>query len=192
MKKVIILASLIAASFVSHAQYKVGVFGSVTGTPSDLADAENLKFGNGVGGGISVRKEFTENIFIGGNLSFVSINNSLTVGDVSAWMLPLAAAGEYYFMTDKIKPYVGLEAGYGLFHFAYDIMGTSDATTDRGVYIAPNVGVAYGITDGIDLTLNAKYALFRPGASKVSSQDTESSNMSHWGVNLGFAFAIGK
>ena len=197
MKKIIISGLLVASSLFATAQIKVGVQAGFITTPSDLKTGlVSESFGPGLGAGITVRKALTDNISVGANLGFYKIGSpsDLPSGfEVSAWVLPLAVAGEYYFMTEGFKPFVGAEIGTAFAHFGFDFAGMSESATERGMYIAPVAGFAYGLTDAIDFTFSAKYALFTPGASSINSQTAdETANWSHAGINAGIAIAFGE
>jgi outer membrane protein W len=213
--KMIAVAGIVTGSvFTSNAQISIGVTGGF-GTAMDLAKpvstgGDKLASENGFGGGITGRYWLNDNMAVGLNVSYFSFNSKdVPSGVTSSYSVtPISLAFDYYFMDEGFKPFAGLEAGYmigsWIAKYEANIGGSGDPTFDmsyknNGLFVAPVVGVAYGINDNFDILLNAKYMLGLNGGkqdlkysiSGPSSAQIDAEASSFVNVNLGVSYKFG-
>jgi len=205
--KMFAVAGMVAATmFTSNAQISVGVTGGLGLPMGDMASKDKMNIGNGFGGGITARYWLNEKMAVGLNASYFSFTpNDIPSGfTASIGVMPITAAFDYYILEDGIKPFVGLE--FGMINVSPKVTGTfsgvgiESTASKTGLLVAPVIGVAYGITDAIDISLNAKYMYGitdgkidftnkTGGSSKTESQDWF--NTTYVGINLGVSYKIG-
>lgn len=205
--KMIAVAGIVAASmFTSNAQISVGLTGGMGLPMGDMADKAKMSADLGFGGGITARYWLNEKMAVGLNASYFSFGVQDLPSGVTASIavMPITAAFDYYFMEDGIKPFVGLELG--MINVSPKSNQTSNGlnfeatASTTGLLVAPVVGVTYGITDAIDISLNAKYmygmtdgkidfTTKAPGYSKTDSQDWYATT--YVGINLGVSYKFG-
>jgi opacity protein-like surface antigen len=205
--KMFAVAGMVAATMLtSNAQVSVGLTGGLGLPMGDMASKDKMNIGNGFGGGITARYWLNEKMAVGLNASYFSFTPNDIPSGVTASMsvLPISAGFDYYFMEEGIKPFVGLELGMvnNSIKFSQTVSGvTAESTASKtGLLVAPVVGIAYGVTDAIDISLNAKYIYGMTdgkvdvkttfnGNSTTISQDWY--NTTYVGINLGVSYKIG-
>ncbi|MFA9213413.1 MAG: outer membrane beta-barrel protein [Candidatus Methylacidiphilales bacterium] len=213
--KMIAVAGIVTGSvFTSNAQISIGLTGGF-GTGMDLAkplggSGDKLASENGFGGGITGRYWLNDNMAVGLNVSYFSFNSkNVPSGVTSSYsVLPISLAFDYYFMDEGFKPFAGLEAGYMIgswiakYNANYDGNGNPAfdmSYKNNGLFVAPVVGVAYGINDNFDILLNAKYVLGLNGGkqdltysiSGLPAMQIDSEASSFVNVNLGVSYKFG-
>lgn len=140
-----------------------------------------------------------ENMAVGANLNFNSFhgnkyhdpyNNNDWRNNSS--ITAFTGLFQYYFSTDKLKPYIGADLGFYFWrtkgyysyywvnpagHPTYDYHYQTDNGTALG--IAPMGGITYDITDKLVFDINLKFNLLL----------TES-GLNHLGINFGLLYKI--
>lgn len=203
----IAVAGIVAATmFSSNAQISFGLTGGLGLPMGDMSNKDKMNIGNGFGGGIFGRYWLNEKMAVGLNASYFSFTpNDIPSGTTASMsVIPVTAAFDYYLMDEGFKPFVGLELGMlnNSMKLTQTVSGVSAESTasTTGLLFAPVVGVAYGITDAIDISLNAKYMYGMTdgkvdvkttfgGSSTTVSQDFY--NTTYVGINLGVSYKLG-
>ncbi|MDR1679558.1 MAG: porin family protein [Prevotellaceae bacterium] len=178
MKKVIFTAILAIATAVSvNAQWKVGANLGLqvpTGTFGDVS---------GTGFGLAANGEYlaTENIGIGAQLGYYSFGEKES-GSGSWSIVPITVTGKYYFMTEGLKPYAGLDLGFYSLSYEVDlgILGANVSTSETKFGLAPVVGLQYDFSDNWALDANLKYNYITTSGDAVTS----------FGINVGVVYSI--
>lgn len=201
------VAGIVAATiFTSNAQISFGLTGGMGLPMGDMSNKDKMNVANGFGGGVFGRYLLNEKIAVGLNASYFSFTPNDIPSGATATMsvIPVTAAVDYYFMEDGIKPYIGLELGMvnNSFKVTQTVSGVSAESTgsQTGLLFAPVLGVAYGVTDQIDISLNAKYMYGMTdgkidvkttfaGSSTTVSQEWY--NTTFVGINLGVSYKLG-
>ncbi|OFY13101.1 MAG: hypothetical protein A2X11_13115 [Bacteroidetes bacterium GWE2_42_24] len=186
----LMLAVVMMAGFSSQSfgQIKIGVNAGLGLPMGDFGDSYKMGFGGSVEG----KYFLNENIAVGATFGYYSFTGkdelltALSLGtessaDAKFTIMPILATVDYYFATEGFKPYVG--AGVGLYSWKSKVTipnyGDYEVTgSDFGV--APTVGFCYGLSEKIDLNVNAKYNMIF----------TEGSSTTYLGVNVGIIFAL--
>ena len=121
---------------------------------------------------------------VGLNTGYYSFTSQAS-DKITFTVIPVLGVFDYYFMTDGIKPYAGLDLGMYLGQVALD--GKSDgidATNKFG--IAPHAGVAYGISDAMDVFGSVGYNWI---FNKDDGKGTK--DLTYIGVSLGVNYKFG-
>lgn len=201
--KMFAVAGIVAATmFTSNAQISVGLTGGVGLPMGDFGDKAKLNLGTGFGGGITARYWLNEKMAVGLNASYFSFTpNDIPSGATASMsVLPISAGFDYYFMEEGIKPFAGLELGIVNNSISSSSSGIDVTGSKTGLIVAPVLGVAYGITDAIDVSLNAKYMygmtdgkidLTAKGNGVSLTQSQDYFNTTYVGVNLGVSYKFG-
>ncbi len=154
MKKTILFVGALIVATSMSAQINVGV-NFLLGFPSgEWADGVNTGFGGGVEGNYFVN----EDISVGLEVGFNSFGTD--VDGASFSITPISIKGEYYFLDDEFRPFVGFGFGY------YLVSGKSPGfpplipevnATMNGFGISPRIGGSYQVSDLIAIVLNINY-----------------------------------
>jgi len=107
-----------------------------------------------LGGEIYAKREISEGIRGVVNIGFYNNTEETFLGKQSINTIPISVGLDYSFLTDKIRPYVGVNAGLML-TLASNSFG-SDSGFDPA--ITPLVGVDYAFNERFGLNINFKYA----------------------------------
>jgi len=155
----------------------------------------------GTGGfsfGLHARYFINDNMAAGLNFgySFVGAQDMNKIGSGVIGVMtirPIMAAFDYYFLTDKFRPYAGLEFG---------VITTSLTITDglasltgsgTGIAVAPVLGVQMDFTDHFGIMANVKY-MYGMNEHKWDSTKPDDAGIaatSYIGYNLGVNFTFG-
>lgn len=205
--KMIAVAGIVTGSVLStNAQIAVGLSGGLGLPMGDMGDKTKMAADLGFGGGITARYFLNEKMAVGLNASYFSfgVKDMPSGATASIGVIPITVAFDYYLMTEGLKPYLGIEAGIvnNSPKASGTIFGTSieSSASKTGLLVAPVVGIAYGLTDELDISLNAKYMLGMTdgkidftikenGTSQTESTDWF--NTTYIGINLGISYRIG-
>ncbi len=153
------------------------------------------------GGGLGVKYFITPGVAVGARVrSYVETireRGANLNGRLTAASIPIMGTFEYHLTITTLHPYVGLEAGVirtaldtQLSYNGREVYNEVIGETNLGV--APKVGVAYDITQG--MTLMAE-ALYNVGFSKNQAGNTQFSLQSSsrfLAVHAGVSFTFGK
>ena len=186
MKKVILIVGAFVLATAMNAQIQVGA-NFLIGFPSgDWADGANTGFGGGVEG----LYFFNDDLAAGLEINFLSFGletSGIAGADGSITQLPITVKGEYYFMDDAFRPFVGLGLGYyaGKTKTTVTIpfFGTQTVEANTsGLGLSPRVGAVYQVSDLIGLVLNIQYNLLLTQSVDGTSAD---SKLNFVGVGIG-------
>lgn len=153
MKKILLSIAMVVAGAAAYAQISVGAYGGAALPMGDLSDA---KWKTGFGGGISGRYWLNDNMAAGVNIGYYSMSNE-TFSGASLSFMPITAAFDYYFMTEGLKPYAGLELGMTNATSKIEFFGVTAEASEANFSYGIVVGAAYGINDNMDVFANLKY-----------------------------------
>lgn len=106
--------------------------------------------------------------------------------------LPPTLTGKYYFMTDKVRPYLG--AGVNLTWFTKDNLAVPGATLDVddwSVGPALQAGVDISITDNWSVSLDAKKIWIRTDVSIAGGAKLTTVKVDPWVLGLRFGYRFG-
>lgn len=169
MKKVILMLVVALSVMSASAQIKVG---ANAGLQVPTEDCAKLGFGGAISGEYLL---LNESLGVGLNVGFYAFGGESYEEDGieisgSSFLIPVALTGRYYFLTEAIRPYAGVDLG--LYNLGYKItakfMGesASDTETVSKFGLAPVIGLQYGLSSALALDVNAKYNLiFTEGKS---------------------------
>lgn len=148
MKKlqILVLLSLTIFSFQAAAQIAIGLGGGILKSTEDNTDAL-------LGGELYVKYDVTDQIRAGINFGYYSETDKIGETKFVSSLVPISIAGEYVFLEDKFRPYIGVHLGLLRAGFKAGSTNVSDAYFS----LAPVAGVDYQLTDNIGLNLNFKY-----------------------------------
>ncbi|MHC1706266.1 MAG: OmpW family outer membrane protein [Bacteroidales bacterium] len=176
--------------------------GLALGLPmGDFADAVKTGFGLNVEGEYFIMPELSAGISTG----YISFKYKSDAGGSGSFnIVPVLLKGNYYFMDDAIRPYVGL--GLGLFFdnskFEYswpsiflnpvtnqmDTVNLTTKITDKTTdfALAPTAGVLINMSDNLSFNISAKYNMF-----SIKDAADEKQNFNFLGFNLGIIYTLG-
>lgn len=154
--KLSILALISLFTFNSQAQMSLSV-NYAPGFPI-TAYSGDMKM-SVVGANIKLNKHMDDHLWfnLGAGFHLVPFK-SLNVGgiqkevsDVNLSLIPVTAGGQFFFTTDKIRPYFSLDLGYVL-----TMQNESEfaaAINRNNFIIAPAAGIFYNLSDALNLNL---------------------------------------
>ena len=180
MKKIINLVIAVAISmlfsFSANAQIKLGLNGGIQVPTEDGAKT-------GFGGGINGEYLVTPNIGVGLNAGYYSFGKEEAYGiSTNSYLIPVTLTGKYYFLTESIQPYGGVDVGFYTIGAKAKYQGISESASDSYFGFAPVVGLQFKLSDALALDINAKYNLIF----------SEGESTSIVGFNIGIVYTFGK
>ncbi|MCF8429410.1 MAG: porin family protein [Bacteroidia bacterium] len=153
-KIALVIALATIGTFGADAQISVGGSLGVNMPVSDFGDSKT-GFKTGFGIGLQGRYDLNDNMKVGVNTGYYSFTSQV-FDKFTFRIIPVVAVFDYYFMTEGVKPYLGLDLGMYLGQGANDGKTDGiDATNKFGV--SPHAGVAYEVNDMIDVFGNVGY-----------------------------------
>lgn len=195
MKKIFLLfiSLFIIGVYISYAQIQVGI---VLG-PQFPVSGFNDAFNTGMGFGATGKYSLSDNLAVGANLHYNSFsgnryNDYYNNGYRNrASITAFTGLVEYYFSTDKLKPYAGADFGFYFWSWRwYNYYWTNPSGHpvynyyhDNGMALgfAPCAGAVYDVTDKIVLSANLKFNIM------ITER-----NLNYVGLNLGAFYKIDK
>ena len=199
----------------ANAQISVGLTGGVGMPMGAFGAAPTVDFNNnnivgtaktGYGGTLFGRYHINDNLAVGANITYLSFTSQAMsipgFPDITGLFstMSYSAAVEYYFMTEDIKPYAGIELGFltNSGSFTQPAFGGSPAQTadvsSNGLAFAPVVGLRYKLVDNLDVLLNIKYMMafneHKFDANKNNDMGMPATTF--LGINIGVQYTIGK
>ena len=161
---------------VANAQINVGISPGIQLPMGDFED--NFNFG--YGGSVSVEYLVTKNIGVGLNAGYYIFEPDK---NDDCCMMPIALTGKYYFLTEKFKPYGGVDVGYYILNTKMRGPVSGQRSESNGyIGLAPVLGFQYGFTNALALDINAKY-------NHIFSDGSSTSTL---GFNVGLVYSFGK
>jgi len=144
--------------------------------------------------GIHGRYFINDNIAAGLNIGYSFLGAQQFAGANAAGtisVMPIMAAIDYYFSTEKFKPFAGLELGFIHTKASIPAGFLTYTGTGNGFAFAPVVGVQYDLTDNIGVLFNAKYMVGmneHKWDGNTNGTDVGVAPTSYIGYNLGVNF----
>ena len=163
----------------ANAQFSLGLNGGV------LIPTED-GIGTGFGGAISGEYLLNPNIGVGLSFGYYSLEkfkmeeSGISI-EFTPTVMPITLTGRYYFLTEELRPYGGVDVGFYSLGLRSKVMGISVSDSESHFGCAPVVGLQYGLTNALALDVNAKYHL-------VFADETNG----FIGFNLGLVYTFGK
>jgi outer membrane protein W len=197
MRKLFGLVAGIAFAATVSAQINVGA-NFLVGLPSGdwhKAGDESI-INTAFGGGIEGNYFVTEDIAVGLEVGYLAFGEKDDFG-LTFTAIPITIKGEYYFLDDEFRPFVGLGIGYNLVTGKVTIPAlpplipeeTTTETTFNGLAISPRVGAIYQVSDLIGIVLNINYNLMF--GQKADGEGDVIDNATNWvGIGLGVRFTV--
>jgi opacity protein-like surface antigen len=183
-KIALIIALATVGTFSAKAQISIGGSLNINSPLSDFGDSKT-GFKTGFGIGLQGRYDLNDNMKVGVNTGYYSFTNQLS-DKITFRIIPVVAVFDYYFMTEGIKPYVGLDLGMYLGQTSIDGKTDGiDATNKFG--IAPHAGVAYEVNDVIDVFGNLGYNMIFNKDDAKGEKD-----ITYLAINLGVSYSFDK
>ena len=105
------------------------------------------------GGELYFKYDVTETIRAGVNLGYYQTSDDFGTIKTTSSLMPISVLGEYLFLEDKFRPYVGLHVGL----LRAGFKAGNSSTSDSYFSLAPVAGIEYGITDALGINANFKY-----------------------------------
>ncbi len=192
MKKIfkffIVAALLLFTGNVANAQLKLGANFGVQVPVGDYGDGFKTGFGGNIGGEYLITERIGANLNFGFYSLGIKGTGLLGVGDESATVIPITLGGSYYFMTDKLKPYAGLDLGVWM-------LGSTMEGAETNAYFgfAPVAGVQYEFNDNWALNGNLKFNYVLSGEEEeLVGMVLETPDFTTFGINVGIVYTFGK
>jgi outer membrane protein W len=153
MRKLFGLVAGIAFAATVSAQINVGA-NFLVGLPSGdwhKAGDESI-INTAFGGGIEGNYFVTEDIAVGLEVGYLAFGEKDDLG-LTFTAIPITIKGEYYFLDDEFRPFVGLGIGYYLMNSKLEVGEPFDdvEATLNGVGISPRIGAVYPASDLIGI-----------------------------------------
>lgn len=177
MKKVysILVVALVLLSFQSVAQIAVGVNLGINKSTEENSEAL-------FGGELNVKYDFTDNVRGGANLGFYQKSDEVFGVKFRSSLVPFSVFGEYLFLEDGFRPYVGLHLGALRAGFKSGNTNSSQSYFS----LTPTVGADYMVTDQIGINANIKFGV----AFYKNDFTDELDNFSTFSPNVGVFFKL--
>ena len=190
MKNNLLFTTLLILFFSASAISQIGVkAGFALGEPLD-DNTSNMHLGFDVG----VTYDITENITAELLLESIGRKESFTLPffgtvETKSNIMPITVGAHYTFLTDKVRPYAGLNLG--IYRFKAEVFGNSQSESYFGFH--PKAGVSLEITENIFIDVTAKYHIaFTPSQSSTddfgNNTGQSSSNTTIFGANFGVIY----
>ncbi|MDR1678186.1 MAG: porin family protein [Prevotellaceae bacterium] len=181
MTKIIAIAAMcLFVGGVANAQIKLGID---LGLQVPMGDFEKMAE-VGLGGNVNGEYAITENIGAGLSIGYYkfSFKDNGFGEDESFTVTPVALNGKYYFMTEGLKPYAGLDLGM------YFLSSTFENSEVKGKFgLAPVVGLQYDFSDNMAINANVKYNYIMAGEKEELGADA----LTSFGINVGVVYTLG-
>jgi hypothetical protein len=179
--RAIVTCIVIATGFQAHAQLKVGVNAGVGFPTGYFGRISAVGYGAGISGEFLL---FEKHASLGLSANLTSFGFKYLAGSGHTTIAPVSLLAKYYFSTDAVRPFVGIELG------AYSVKISDNSNTYPGAKINPGLapmgGFVFQLSDQVDLNLTAKYHVV------FSSTYPGASQLNFLMLNLGTAITFGK
>lgn len=180
--KSILAAVIIALGFTAaNAQIKLGGNLSLVVPMGDFLGKDYANMGMGFGLGVTGTYMLNDNMGVGAGLGYnVMSNKDDSKGKLS--IVPIVGNFTYYFATEGIKPYAGLDLGIYMMKTSYD--GTEINSLNK-IGFAPTVGAEYDLSDILALNANIKYNYIMGDKDKTADKA-----VTPLSVNVGVVYTL--
>ena len=178
MKRVILLLVVALSVATASAQIKLGVSPGIQ-LQTEAGDDGLVGFG----GAISGEYLINPNIGLGVNLGYYIMDRE-KVGGYSAtvYLMPATLTGKYYFLTEDVRPYGGVDVGLFTAGARTKVERISKSYSETKFGLAPVVGCQFGLGNNLALDVNVKYShVFVDGGSD-----------GFVGINVGVVYSFGR
>ena len=136
----------------------------------------------GFGGGISGEYLIMPNIGLGVNFGYYIMDREKEDGvTLTSYLMPVALTGKYYFLTENVRPYGGVDFGLYTAGARGKYEGISMSYSETKLGLGPVAGVQFGIANNLLLDINAKFY-------RVFDGDYSSNFV---GINVGIVYTLG-
>ena len=164
-----------------NARFNLGVKPGLQ-IPTEKADKRYLFFG----GGISGEYLPIPRIGIGISAGYYAYQLEQKVYGIivktTASIIPVTFSGKFYFLTENIQPYAGVDVGLFTLGAKVKSQGESASASESYVGLAPVIGLQFNISNMLALNVHAKYNLIF----------SEGKSTGFIGCNVGIIFTLGK
>ena len=141
----------------------------------------------GVGLGLETTYAINDNFRVGAAVDYYQFKTGIfgiNLFGIKTTVMPLTGTVQYLFSGNKIRPYVGIEAGTSL-------VSINKININRNYFsLAPAVGVIYNINDRLDFFANAKYQTVYLRESISIGDFNIRQNIHFIPVNFGVSFKL--
>ena len=193
MKKIFLFLFylFIIGIYQTNAQIQAGV---VLG-PQFPVGGFNDGFNAGMGFGLTGKYLVNENMAVGANLHYNSFSGNRYIDYYNngyrnrAGITAFTGLFEYYFSTDKLKPYAGADLGLYFwnwrtyYNYYWNNSGKGEYRSYRGTALgfAPTAGATYDVTDKFVVCANLKFNIM-----------ITDNNLNYVGLNIAAFYKIDK
>ena len=108
------------------------------------------------GGGISGEYLAAPNIGIGLSAGYYAYQLAAEGAKLTSSFMPVALNGKYYFLTENIQPYAGVDVGLYIIGAKLSYGGESESGSKSYFGLAPVVGSQFKLSNSLALDVNAK------------------------------------
>ncbi len=151
MKSIFLISVMLLIFSISQAQVELGITLGAQIPTGDLSNGTKTGFGlNAVG-----KYFIQENIALGLNLGYSKFETDAE--GVSFSIVPVTGLFEYYFNSQKVRPYVGADIGAYSFGAKVEYMGINESDSKIYFGFAPTGGLLCRISDQLSFCANLKY-----------------------------------
>ena len=145
-----------------YSRFKLGLTPGLL-IPTEKAEGAKtyLYFGGGISGEYLVTPNFGIGLsagFYGYELESEYEEYGIKVKTTPS-IIPVTLSGKYYFQTENIKPYTGIDVGLFTIGVKVKSEGESASVSDSFLGFAPVVGLQFQLANTVALDINAKYNL---------------------------------
>ncbi len=151
MKSILLISAMSLIFSISQAQVELGVTVGAQIPTGDLGNGTKTGYGLNVVGKYFVK----EDIAFGLNLGYSRFKTDAE--GVSFSIVPITGLFEYYFSSQKVRPYVGADIGAYSFGAKVEYMGISESESKIYFGFAPTGGLLCRINGQLSFCANLKY-----------------------------------
>lgn len=150
MKKIysVVIVCLSLVSFNSMAQISLGAGLGLLKSTED--NSESL-----FGGELYFKYDLTDAFRAGVNLGYYQTSDKIAGTKFTSSLVPVSVSGEYLFLDDKFRPYVGVHLG--VLRAGFKAGNSSNSNSTSYFSLAPVAGAEYTISDQLGINVNIKY-----------------------------------
>lgn len=162
-------------SFQSLSQFSVGLGVGVLKSTEDNSDVL-------FGGELAGKYDFSESFRVGLNLGWYQTTEEFFGTKFKSSLAPISISGEYLFLEEKFRPYVGVHLGL----LRVGFKSGNSSNSDSYFSLAPVAGIEYQVSDNIGINANFKYGF----AFYKNDFTDEIDNYSTISPNLGITYHL--
>jgi outer membrane protein W len=184
MKKILfIIFIIVGIHSVSKAQLSI----TPRVAPAIPLGTVGLVSNTGLGFGLETTYAINDNFRVGVAVDYYQFKTGIfgiNLFGIKTTVMPLTGTVQYLFPGERIRPYVGIEAGTS-------IVSINKVDINRNYFsMAPAVGVIYNINDRLDFFANAKYQTVYIRESIPIGEFNIKQNIHFLPINFGVSFKL--